>query len=161
MKTSILHPVVILTLGCSVMSFASTMSPEKSKCFALETAEKEHAAWKTEFRRFNERRESLSPDLQHRASLAALKQISDRLREVKQISEISAHEKVIADANRLVGEIDSKKITSTAAAPRLKSMLADLEDAMSDLIFRAQAKYDCAPEAHGAPIKTPSTFRTR
>ncbi len=137
-------------LFLSSYSWATAMSEERSKCYGMQSIAREYQGWKTDLHRFLSEYDSLSTDLRYRASVSAMTKVVDEIVRLKKAGDVNGHDAVISDANRLISDINSGNITRVGAMGVLKTGLTKLEDAMDDIVYRAQVKNDCQLEIQGA-----------
>jgi hypothetical protein len=141
----------------SSYSWATAMSEERSKCYGMQSIAREYQGWKTDLHRFLSEYDSLSVDLRYRVSVSAMTKVVDEIVRLKKTSNMNGHDAVISDANRLISDINSGNITRAGAMGVLKTGLTKLEDAMDDIVYRAQVKNDCQLETQSSPSAAPAT----
>lgn len=161
MRNLRLSLLLMSVLFFSSNSWATAMSEERSKCYGMQAIVREYQGWKTDLHRFLSEYDSLSSDLRYRASVSAMSKVVDEIVRLKKAGGVNGHDAVISDANRLLRDINSGNITRAGAIGVLKTGLTKLEDAMDDVVYRAQVKNDCPLESQGAPRAAPSASAVR
>lgn len=120
---------------------ASAMSEEKSLCYSKETDARSYRAWKAEFHRFLSDYDDLDRHTRFIVSRSGLRKIIKMASDFSNEASVNAPNAMISDAQRLLRDLDNGEITPSSATRIMKSGLIKLEDAMDDMIYRAQAKH--------------------
>jgi hypothetical protein len=120
---------------------ASAMSEEKSRCYGKEIDAQSYRAWKADFHKFLSNYENLDPDARFTVSRGGLRKIIKLVSDFSGETSIKTPNALISDAQRLLRDLDNGDITPASATKIMKSGLIKFEDAMDDMVYRAQVRY--------------------
>lgn len=120
---------------------ATAMSEERSKCFIKESMAERYKAWKNSFQKFNAEYESLTWNEQFIVSREGLKKIVKTTEDFANETELRAPNRIISQAKELLHDLEAGVLNRESARKVMRSGLIKFEDAMDDLIYRAQVKY--------------------
>jgi len=135
-----IHFLFGLILLLPNLATASAMSPEKSKCFGLETTAQRYNGWKNDMQRFLTDYDSLNEKARFEVSQSALKKVIKLAKDFAKDSGLRAPDNLITQSEQLLSDVQSGYISARSAMKVMKSGLSHFEDKMDDMTFRAQAK---------------------
>lgn len=137
----ILSILAMSLLGNSAL--ATAMSPQRSRCLALEEISKSHVAWKLEFRRF-QTDETLTMDQKYNVGMRTAPKVLSRLQTIQKITNAENRNKgLISDTTRFLKAMENDIYTKQFAVKLLEHALPKFEDTIDEAIFHGEIENQC------------------